>query len=79
MKSEQRSGEVTQWVNKEVQDAETRIRRYIRTTPVESSPALGGQSNCRTYLKLENLQTTGSFKFRGAMNKLLSLTKDERR
>ena len=35
--------------------------------------ALGDVGGCRVFVKLENLQITGSFKLRGAMNKLLSL------
>lgn len=55
-------------------EAERRIRPYVRETPVEESPVLGGVGGPRVFLKLENLQATGSFKLRGAMNKLLSLT-----
>jgi threonine dehydratase len=53
-----------------VTEAERRIRPYIRETPVEPSPVLGQG----VFLKLENIQHTGSFKVRGAMNKLLALT-----
>jgi threonine dehydratase len=58
--------------------AEARIRPYIRETPVEDSEALGRRGGGRVRLKLENLQLTGSFKLRGAMNRLLALTPDER-
>ena len=61
-----------------VEAAERRIRQHIRATPVEESAALGGDSGAVVHLKLENLQITGSFKLRGAMNKLLSLTPGER-
>jgi threonine dehydratase len=54
----------------EVMRAESRIRPWILETPVESSPISPG---ARLYLKLENLQHTGSFKARGAFSKLLSL------
>jgi threonine dehydratase len=53
--------------------AERRIRRHVRETPVEDSPALGEAAGCRVHLKLENLQQTGSFKLRGATNKLHGL------
>jgi len=53
--------------------AERRIRGHVRETPVEDSPALGEPAGCRVYLKLENLQETGSFKLRGATNKLRGL------
>jgi len=65
-------------VKKEVLAAEKRIRKYIRETPLEYSPYLNDLCKCNVYLKLENLQLTGSFKARGAMNKVLSLTKKQR-
>ncbi len=66
-------------VAKEVLAAEERIRPYVRETPVEESPELSRATGGRVFLKLENLQLTGSFKLRGAINKLLSLTPEERR
>jgi threonine dehydratase len=62
----------------DVPAAERRIRPHIRETPVERSPHLSEAGRADVWLKLENLQATGSFKLRGAMNKLLSLTPDER-
>lgn len=59
--------------------AEERIRPYIRETPLEYSSYLSRLGQARVYLKLENLQLTGSFKLRGAMNKLLSLSAEERK
>jgi threonine dehydratase len=53
--------------------AEGRIRPYIRETILERSLYLSGLGEADVYLKLENLQHTGSFKARGAMNKVLSL------
>ena len=64
-------------IKKEALEAEKRIREYIRETPVEYSPYLSQSGNCEVYLKLENLQLSGSFKLRGAMNKLLSLSRKE--
>jgi len=58
--------------------AEARIRPYIRETPLERSVYLSRLGNANVCLKLENLQVTGSFKVRGAANRLLSLTSDER-
>ncbi|MHA2245320.1 MAG: threonine/serine dehydratase [Candidatus Hodarchaeales archaeon] len=63
-------------VSKEVLEAEKRIRTYIRETPLEYSPYLSKMGSCEVFLKMENVQLTGSFKARGAMNKLLSLPKD---
>lgn len=62
----------------EVQAAEGRIRPYIRETPLERSPDLSERSGAEVYLKLENQQLSGSFKLRGAMNKILSLSDEER-
>jgi threonine dehydratase len=58
--------------------AESRIRPYIRETPLEHSPFLSHEIRGQVFLKLENLQLTGSFKLRGAMNKILSLSKAQR-
>ncbi len=65
-------------VASEVLAAEERIRPYVRETPVELSPVLGELGGARVWLKLENLQATGSFKLRGATSKLLSLGALER-
>jgi len=62
----------------EVISAEKAIRPYIRQTYLEYSPYYSGTTGARVHFKLENLQHTGSFKLRGAMNKLLSLTDAER-
>jgi threonine dehydratase len=63
---------------REVALAEERIRPFVRETPLEPSPALGRVTGAEVYLKLENVQVTGSFKARGALNKLLSLSPAER-
>ena len=65
-------------VRQETIAAESRIREHVRTTPVERSPFLEAAVGARVFLKLENLQRTGSFKLRGALNKLFSLSPDER-
>ena len=62
----------------EAEKARRRIALHARTTPVEFSPVLSGEIGARVHLKLENFQRTGSFKFRGAMNKLLALDEGER-
>jgi threonine dehydratase len=59
--------------------AEKRIRPYIRETILEYSLFYTRLIGANVYFKLENLQHTGSFKLRGAMNKLLSLTDEERK
>jgi threonine dehydratase len=65
-------------VRTEVLWAERRIRAHVRETPLEHSLRVSEITKCSTFLKLENLQYTGSFKIRGAMNKLLSLTPEQR-
>ena len=61
-----------------IEAAYARISPYIRETPVEHSPILSQLTGADVWLKLENLQLTGSFKLRGAINKLLSLSQAER-
>ncbi len=62
----------------EVRLAERRIRPHIRETILEHSPVLSELGGANVYCKLENLQHTGSFKARGALSKLLSLTEEQR-
>ncbi len=65
-------------VVKEVLQAQRRIAAHIRQTPLDYSPYFSQQGDCNLYFKLENLQYTGSFKTRGAINKLLSLTAEQK-
>lgn len=58
--------------------AEERLRPLIRETYLEHSPLLSEMTGAQVYLKLENLQLTGSFKVRGAFNKTLSLSPTRR-
>lgn len=58
----------------QILEAETRIRAHVRETPLEYSFALSQATEAHVYLKLEHVQKTGSFKLRGAMNKILSLS-----
>lgn len=67
---------ITDW-NQAVLAAQNRISGYIRKTDLEYSPAFSAETGAEVYLKLEMLQHTGSFKLRGAVNKLLSLTEAE--
>lgn len=61
----------------DVRSAQTRIAPYVRTTPLIRLEALDEHVGCRVYAKLENLQVTGSFKIRGAMNAALQLTREQ--
>lgn len=64
-------------IKNEVLQAEKRIQVHVRETPLDYSIALSRMTNTNTYLKCENLQYTGSFKIRGAFNKLLSLSSSQ--
>ncbi|MFT5708613.1 MAG: threonine dehydratase [Oceanospirillaceae bacterium] len=57
-----------------VMQARKRINTIIRPTPLIYSEAISKLANCEVWLKLENLQTTGSFKLRGASNRMLQLS-----
>ena len=60
-----------------VRDAEVRVRPYLRTTPLLPALGLSGRRGHPVVLKCENLQHTGSFKARGALSKVLSLSRRE--
>jgi len=62
----------------DVSAARVAIADIAIQTPVLSSSPLTERVNTPVTLKLENLQVTGSFKVRGAANKILSLSEDER-
>ncbi|MBE7552962.1 MAG: threonine ammonia-lyase [Anaerolineales bacterium] len=62
----------------EIETAYSLIREHITRTPVVYSHTLSKLCGCDTLFKLENLQMTGAFKERGALNKLFSLTAAER-
>jgi threonine dehydratase len=62
----------------DIHDAKKRLDGIIRRTPIAFAPILSKKSNADIYLKKENLQLTGSFKLRGAFNKVAKLTKAER-
>ena len=55
------------------------VEPFVINTPLLWDPQLTSRLGRDTYLKLENLQTTGSFKVRGAANRIVNLTKRERR
>lgn len=63
----------------EIMKAKELIKEYIHETPIDKSSTLSRLLNADVYLKLENLQKTGSFKVRGAFNKLFSLTEEQRK
>lgn len=59
-------------------DAKAQLSGIIQHTKLAFAPKLSQLSGAKVYLKQENLQNTGSFKLRGAFNKIASLTQDER-
>jgi threonine dehydratase len=61
-----------------IEEAARRLKGRIARTPCVESQLLSELTGCRVHLKFENLQYTASFKERGACNKLLLLTDDER-
>lgn len=63
----------------DVRAAAERIAPYIHHTPLLSSTALSTMAACDLRLKAEHMQRSGSFKLRGALNKLLSLSEAERK
>jgi threonine dehydratase len=62
----------------DVQAAHCRIRDFIYCSPAPHSDELSRMTGQDVFLKLDNLQRTGAFKERGALNKILSLSDDER-
>jgi threonine dehydratase len=58
--------------------AEARIRQLVHRTPVVTSRTFDEASGRRVFFKCENFQRAGAFKMRGATNKILSLSTDER-
>ena len=63
---------------REITDVYAEISPHIVNTPIIHSATFSDICHCRTLFKLENLQMTGSFKERGALNRLNQLTDDER-
>ncbi len=64
-------------INK-IYKAKERIKDIAVDTPFSMAPYLSEVSGCEVYLKKENLQITGSFKVRGAYNKIASLSNEQR-
>ena len=62
----------------EIDKAHERIFSLIIKTPLISSETINKKTNANVYFKLENLQWTGSFKLRGASNKISQLSNEEK-
>ncbi|MEM3226737.1 MAG: threonine ammonia-lyase [Thermoplasmata archaeon] len=63
----------------EIKKAEQALKNVVKHTPVEHSRIFSELTGNNIYLKLENLQTTGSFKLRGAYYRLKNLTPEEKK
>ncbi len=63
----------------DVEKAAARLEGTAHRTPVFTSRTLDARTGARVFLKAENLQRGGAFKFRGAYNKISSLAPDELR
>jgi threonine dehydratase len=63
----------------DIQAAQSRIRDRIYRSPCPYSYMLSRRCGCEIYCKLDHLQVTGSFKERGARNKLLSLSEQQKK
>lgn len=62
----------------DIKKAKTRLDGVIQDTPLTFAPNLSKQLDAQIYLKKENLQITGSFKIRGAFNKVATLTQEQK-
>lgn len=62
----------------DIREAAKRIKPYVVRTPLLREKTMDKILGCKVYVKPEMLQVTGAFKMRGAMNKILSLTQEER-
>src|SRR5437016_1341649 len=62
-----------------IQEAAARIADHIHRTPIMTSRAFDEAAGKQVFFKCENLQRVGAFKFRGASNRILSLTDEEKR
>jgi threonine dehydratase len=62
----------------DIEEARARLEGIVRASPVYGSETLSRMTGRKVSLKAENLQRTGSFKIRGAVNKLATLTDSER-
>ncbi|HKP46689.1 MAG TPA: pyridoxal-phosphate dependent enzyme [Pyrinomonadaceae bacterium] len=63
----------------DIRKAAERIHGRVHRTPVMTSRQFNRRAGCEVFFKCENLQRAGAFKIRGATNKILSLTDEEKR
>jgi len=61
-----------------IKEARKNLENIAINTPIAKAPILSKELNAQIFLKKENLQLTGSFKLRGAFNKVATLTKAQK-
>lgn len=62
-----------------IKKAKETIENSVKRTPIIECPTLEAELGGKVYFKLENLQKTGSFKIRGALNRIANLTEEEKK
>ncbi len=62
-----------------IKKAKETIENSVKRTPIIECPTLESELGGKVYFKLENLQKTGSFKIRGALNRIANLTEEEKK
>ena len=65
--------------NFEIRQSYKRVKKYIYFTPFKTNTIINKQYETNIYFKIESKQKTGSFKIRGAMNKILQLSNKEKK
>jgi len=75
MKNEKTSKPILQF--SDIVDAQSVLKNVVKYTTLERSKSFSTMSEADVYMKLENFQTTGSFKVRGAYHKIKNLTPEE--
>src|SRR5215813_8399836 len=73
------SHSITMLTFNDILEARERLQGVAHRTPVLTSRQFNEHSACEVFFKAENLQRAGAFKFRGAYNKLASLTDEGRK
>ncbi|MFR8762052.1 MAG: pyridoxal-phosphate dependent enzyme, partial [Megasphaera lornae] len=61
-----------------IKDARQRLKGVAQQTGLSYTHSVSNSAGCQVFLKMENLQRTGSFKLRGAYNKVACLSPEER-
>src|SRR6202163_3248325 len=62
----------------DVERAARELRPYLPPTPLQYSRAFSDKARCHVHLKIESIQPIRAFKVRGALNKLIGMTSEQR-